>query len=121
MDLSELYFYLGIIYLTIGIAIVILFILACRDFVVIRRNTTKTQKLLYAMLKWQIDKDEIEWKKIKDLTRRDMDLSAFDEEKKITVRQKQSDTITKSKRYCQECGREIPSDANICPYCGKRF
>ncbi|NHJ87737.1 MAG: zinc ribbon domain-containing protein [Asgard group archaeon] len=22
---------------------------------------------------------------------------------------------------CGECGRSIPSDANICPYCGKKF
>lgn len=27
----------------------------------------------------------------------------------------------KSDRYCPECGRGIPFDANICPYCGKKF
>lgn len=25
------------------------------------------------------------------------------------------------KRYCPACGRVIPFDANICPYCGKKF
>lgn len=24
-------------------------------------------------------------------------------------------------RFCMVCGRSIPSDANICPYCGKDF
>ena len=24
-------------------------------------------------------------------------------------------------RFCTSCGRTIPFDANICPYCGKRF
>ena len=24
-------------------------------------------------------------------------------------------------RYCPDCGRAIPFDANICPYCGKKF
>jgi len=27
----------------------------------------------------------------------------------------------KSDRYCPSCGRAIPFDANICPYCGKNF
>jgi len=27
----------------------------------------------------------------------------------------------KSDRYCPDCGRAIPFDANICPYCGKKF
>ena len=26
-----------------------------------------------------------------------------------------------NKRYCTNCGREIPLDANVCPYCGKDF
>lgn len=26
-----------------------------------------------------------------------------------------------SLRRCPECGRVIPEDANICPYCGKKF
>lgn len=44
------------------------------------------------------------------------------EEETITVRQKQTDNTTiKSRRYCDECGRTIPSDAKICPYCGKKF
>jgi rRNA maturation endonuclease Nob1 len=24
-------------------------------------------------------------------------------------------------RFCPECGRQIPFDANLCPYCGHRF
>jgi len=24
-------------------------------------------------------------------------------------------------RFCPDCGRAIPFDANICPYCGKKF
>lgn len=28
---------------------------------------------------------------------------------------------TKRDRYCPECGRAIPFDANVCPYCGKKF
>jgi hypothetical protein len=27
----------------------------------------------------------------------------------------------RNKRYCTNCGREIPLDANVCPYCGKDF
>jgi uncharacterized membrane protein YhaH (DUF805 family) len=27
----------------------------------------------------------------------------------------------KKERMCPSCGRAIPFDANICPYCGKRF
>jgi hypothetical protein len=27
----------------------------------------------------------------------------------------------KSNRRCPNCGRIIPEDANVCPYCGKRF
>jgi ribosomal protein L40E len=27
----------------------------------------------------------------------------------------------RNKRYCTKCGREIPIDANVCPYCGKDF
>jgi hypothetical protein len=27
----------------------------------------------------------------------------------------------KSDRYCPSCGRAIPFDANLCPYCGKQF
>lgn len=28
---------------------------------------------------------------------------------------------SKSKRICISCGREIPFDAKLCPYCGKKF
>jgi predicted amidophosphoribosyltransferase len=24
-------------------------------------------------------------------------------------------------RYCPKCGREIPFDVKVCPYCGKKF
>ena len=27
----------------------------------------------------------------------------------------------KSDRRCPNCGRSIPEDANVCPYCGKQF
>ena len=27
----------------------------------------------------------------------------------------------KKKRMCVECGREIPWDANLCPYCGHKY
>ena len=26
-----------------------------------------------------------------------------------------------SERYCPDCGRSIPFDAQLCPYCNKRF
>ena len=29
--------------------------------------------------------------------------------------------VEKSSRRCPNCGRHIPEDANVCPYCGKRF
>lgn len=28
---------------------------------------------------------------------------------------------SKSDRYCPSCGRVIPFDAKLCPYCGKKF
>jgi predicted amidophosphoribosyltransferase len=28
---------------------------------------------------------------------------------------------TKKNRYCTNCGRTIPFDAKICPYCMKKF
>lgn len=28
---------------------------------------------------------------------------------------------SKSERYCPQCGRGIPFDAQLCPYCGRRF
>jgi hypothetical protein len=28
---------------------------------------------------------------------------------------------SQQRRFCTNCGREIPLDANICPYCGKNF
>jgi hypothetical protein len=31
------------------------------------------------------------------------------------------DQPTNHQRYCTNCGRAIPFDANICPYCAKRF
>lgn len=29
--------------------------------------------------------------------------------------------IDQDKRWCPECGRSIPENAKICPYCGKKF
>jgi len=26
-----------------------------------------------------------------------------------------------SKRFCMACGREIPYDSRLCPYCGQKF
>jgi len=26
-----------------------------------------------------------------------------------------------NERYCTDCGRSIPMDAKLCPYCGKKF
>jgi len=35
---------------------------------------------------------------------------------------KQKTEIKKSNdRFCPSCGRIIPFDANVCPYCGKKF
>ena len=31
------------------------------------------------------------------------------------------DNEKKLDRYCPDCGRAIPFDANLCPYCGKKF
>lgn len=31
------------------------------------------------------------------------------------------DSKNKSDRRCPSCGRIIPEDANVCPYCGKKF
>ena len=30
-------------------------------------------------------------------------------------------TTVSSNRYCPKCGRSIPFDASICPYCGLKF
>ena len=32
-----------------------------------------------------------------------------------------SDSDAGNKRMCVKCGRQIPFDANICPYCGHDF
>ena len=40
-----------------------------------------------------------------------------DEKKTVETIIKEPET----KRYCPNCGRGIPFDANICPYCGKKF
>lgn len=42
-------------------------------------------------------------------------LSRTDLERKNLKEKKSKD------RYCPECGRAIPFDARICPYCGKKF
>ena len=43
--------------------------------------------------------------------------------KKIVIRNEtKSPKIEKSHdRYCPDCGRSIPFDANVCPYCSKKF
>ena len=33
----------------------------------------------------------------------------------------QQPKVTEKDRYCPKCGREIPFDAKICPYCKKDF
>ena len=49
-------------------------------------------------------------------------MGAFSSEHQTIIYQKeQSEIKQKSKRYCPSCGRAIPFDANICPYCGKKF
>lgn len=30
-------------------------------------------------------------------------------------------TFEKKERFCPNCGRRIPFDAKICPYCMKKF
>ncbi len=42
--------------------------------------------------------------------------------KKMTeIMEKQQTKSVKSDRYCPDCGRAIPFDADICPYCHKNF
>ena len=38
----------------------------------------------------------------------------------LTPGQRQAETID-TRRRCPDCGRTIPFDANVCPYCGKKF
>jgi len=38
----------------------------------------------------------------------------------LTSEQRQAKTID-TRRRCPDCGRNIPFDANVCPYCGKKF
>ena len=42
-------------------------------------------------------------------------------EEKSMVFQKPVTHQPSQNRYCQSCGRLIPFDANICPYCGINF
>ena len=35
----------------------------------------------------------------------------------VETSRKESET----KRYCPNCGRNIPNDARVCPYCEKKF
>lgn len=39
----------------------------------------------------------------------------------VKVSQTSGSYVNHSRRYCPNCGRAIPFDANICPYCGKKF
>ena len=41
--------------------------------------------------------------------------------KKMVEAQSSQSSSRSSDRYCPECGRAIPFDAEICPYCGKQF
>ncbi len=39
----------------------------------------------------------------------------------VTKVEKKTKTKQKSDRYCPNCGRGIPFDAKVCPYCAKKF
>ena len=39
----------------------------------------------------------------------------------VIVQQHSQETAPKPDRRCPSCGRIIPFDANVCPYCGKKF
>jgi hypothetical protein len=43
------------------------------------------------------------------------------EEGRPIVHHVSPETAPRTGRYCTNCGREIPFDANVCPYCGKNF
>jgi hypothetical protein len=48
-------------------------------------------------------------------------IGAFSSEQQtITIRQEKTNIKPKSKIYCNECGRSIPFDAELCPYCGSK-
>jgi hypothetical protein len=44
-----------------------------------------------------------------------------EEGKTIIIHDGHLETSPPKGRYCTNCGREIPFDANVCPYCGKNF
>lgn len=39
----------------------------------------------------------------------------------VSPEEKDKHSSRSSDRYCPDCGRAIPFDARICPYCGKKF
>jgi len=39
----------------------------------------------------------------------------------VVMRNNLKPTSKAPRRFCPSCGRNIPFDANICPYCGKKF
>jgi len=39
----------------------------------------------------------------------------------VVIHQPPPSEASRNKRYCTNCGREIPFDSNVCPYCGKDF
>lgn len=49
-------------------------------------------------------------------------MAAAGSKKTVVVEKNDSEPISKEPdRRCPECGRGIPFDAKICPYCGKKF
>ena len=46
---------------------------------------------------------------------------ALPNQKTETYPQQSQQTPQGGGRVCPNCGRPIPMDANICPYCGKKF
>jgi len=39
----------------------------------------------------------------------------------VIIQQPSQKEVSEPDRRCPSCGRAIPFDANVCPYCGKKF